>query len=71
MISQNHITFRFLSCFFKTGIFLKKPFIYICFKLEIKVKEVFFVNKPNASLSICLHWVIDTAALGVRIWEAN
>lgn len=35
------------------------------------VKKVFFVNKPNASLSICLHWVMDTAALGIRIWKAN
>lgn len=34
------VTFSFLSCFFKAGIFLKKPFTYICFTLEIKGKKV-------------------------------
>lgn len=33
-------------------------------------EKVFFVNKLNARLSICLCWVIGTAALGIGIWEA-
>lgn len=35
------IIFHFLFYFSKAGIFLKKPFTYICFKLEIKVEKSF------------------------------